>query len=122
MKGFGDELFILPAPDSACYAYAMVNRQDSPYLPRSPEIGRRPLPAKIIFDGTKLPLEASPSQNHYGWYELPFSALFDQSESRPSQSDLPVLVDIFKPDSGPQAAIAYPGRKATRYIYRVACF
>jgi len=31
---------------------------------------------------------AHPSQNHYGWYILLFSALFDQSELRPSQYDL----------------------------------
>jgi hypothetical protein len=32
----------------------MDNRQDAPYSPGSPEIGRPPLPAEIIFDGTKL--------------------------------------------------------------------
>src|SRR5208337_948200 len=37
----------------------MVNRQDVPYPPGSPEIGRRPLRVEIIFDGTKLPVEPS---------------------------------------------------------------
>src|ERR1035437_9854736 len=57
-----DELFSLPPPDLVCYAYAMVNRQDVPYLPGlpgSPEIGRPPLSAEIIFDGTKLAIEGS---------------------------------------------------------------
>jgi excisionase family DNA binding protein len=36
----------------------MVNRQDIPYSLGSPEIGRAPLPAEIISDGTKLPLES----------------------------------------------------------------
>jgi hypothetical protein len=56
---FWDELFSLPPPDLVCYAYAMVNRQDVPYSPGSPEIGRGLLPAEIIFDGTKLALEGS---------------------------------------------------------------
>jgi hypothetical protein len=60
MKGFGDELFSLTPPDFLCYAYAMVKRQDVPCSPpRSPEIGQHPLPAEIIFDGTKLALECS---------------------------------------------------------------
>jgi len=66
----------------------MDNRQDTPYSPDSPEIGRRALWRKMNFDGTKLPIEGSPSQNHYRWYKLLFSPLFDQSESRQSQSDL----------------------------------
>jgi hypothetical protein len=37
----------------------MVNRQDVPYSPGSPKIGRGLLPAEIIFDGTKLALELS---------------------------------------------------------------
>jgi hypothetical protein len=37
----------------------MVNRQDIPYSPGSPKIGRGVLPAEIIFDGTKLALEGS---------------------------------------------------------------
>jgi hypothetical protein len=37
----------------------MVNRQDIPRSPGLPEIGRPPLSAEIIFDGTKLALEAS---------------------------------------------------------------
>jgi len=36
---------------------------------------------------TKLSIEAELSQNHYRWYKLLFPALFDQSESRPSQYD-----------------------------------
>ena len=59
MKGFGGELFSLPAPDFACYAYSMVNRQDVPCSPASPAIGRPPLAANINFDGTKLRLEGS---------------------------------------------------------------
>jgi len=66
----------------------MVNRHDARYSPGSPEIGRLPLNAEIIFDGTKLPLEGQPSQYHNIWYELLFPALFDQSELRQSQSDL----------------------------------
>ncbi len=81
---FGDELFSLPPPDVACYAYAMVNRQDAPYSHGSPKLGRGLLSAEIIFDGTKLALVVEQSQNHYGWYELLFSALFDQSELCPS--------------------------------------
>ena len=57
--GFGDELFSLPPPDLACYAYPMVNRQDSPHSPGSPEIARHQLRAEIIFVGTKLALEPS---------------------------------------------------------------
>jgi hypothetical protein len=37
----------------------MVNRQDVPYSPGSPEVGRAALAAGIIFDGTKLALERS---------------------------------------------------------------
>jgi hypothetical protein len=37
----------------------MVNRQDIPYSPGSLDIGRGRLSAEIIFDGTKLALEAS---------------------------------------------------------------
>jgi hypothetical protein len=37
----------------------MVNRQDVPYSPGSPKIGRHLLAAKIIFDGTKLAIERS---------------------------------------------------------------
>ena len=54
-----DEPFSLTPPDSACYTYAMVNRQDVPYSPGSPEIGRHLLLAEIIFDGTKLAIEGS---------------------------------------------------------------
>jgi len=57
--GFGDELFSLMPADLACYAYDMDNRQDATYSPGSPEIGRRPLAAEIIFDGTKLPIESN---------------------------------------------------------------
>jgi hypothetical protein len=53
----GDELFSLTPPDLPCYAYGMDNRHDAPDWPHSPEIGRRPLLAKTIFDGTKLPIE-----------------------------------------------------------------
>ena len=56
---FGDDLFSLPPADFACYAYAMVNRQDIPHSPGSPEIGRHQFPAEIIFDGTKLPVDRS---------------------------------------------------------------
>jgi len=56
---FRDELFSLPPLDLVCYAYAMVNRQDVPYSPGSPKIGRGLLPAEIIFDGTKLAIEGS---------------------------------------------------------------
>ena len=55
--GFGDDLFSLPPPDLVCYAYAMDNRQDAPYSPGSPELGRRSVPAEIISDGTKLAIE-----------------------------------------------------------------
>jgi hypothetical protein len=41
-----------------------------------------PSAKKTIFDGTKLPLVVRPSQNHIPWYEIAFSPLFDQSESR----------------------------------------
>src|ERR1035437_10424983 len=37
----------------------MVNRQDALYSPGSPEIGRPPLSAEIIYDGTKLAIERS---------------------------------------------------------------
>jgi hypothetical protein len=57
--GEGDELFSLPPPDVACYAYAMVNRQDVPYLLPSPEIGRHQPAAEIVFVGTKLAIERS---------------------------------------------------------------
>jgi len=42
-----DELFSLTPADLLCYAYAMVNRQDASYSPRSPESGRHLLPAEI---------------------------------------------------------------------------
>jgi hypothetical protein len=51
--------FSLPPPDFACYAYAMVNRQDAPHSPGSPEIGRPLRLAEIVFDGTKLAIERS---------------------------------------------------------------
>jgi hypothetical protein len=57
--GFGDELFSLPPADLACYAYAMVNREDTPRSPRSLAVGRRLPAANINFDGTKLRLEQS---------------------------------------------------------------
>jgi hypothetical protein len=38
--------------------------------------------AKTIFDGTKLPLVVAPAQNHTPWYEITFSPLFDDQESR----------------------------------------
>ena len=59
MKGLGDVLFSLTPPDFLCYAYAMDNRQHALYSPGSSEIGRHPLAAKIIFDGTKLPVDRS---------------------------------------------------------------
>ena len=64
----------------------MVNRQDSPYSPGSPEIGRRRLAAEIIFDGTKLPIERSRPKTTTDGRKLLFLALFDQSELRPSQA------------------------------------
>jgi|GEM_PF-1818110 len=85
--GFGDELFSLTPADFVCYAYDMDNRRNATHSPGSTEIGRRPLAAEIIFDGTKLSIEGRRSQNHYRWYEMHFPPLFDQSESRPSQSD-----------------------------------
>jgi len=54
---FGDELFSLTPADLVCYAYGMDSRQDAPYSPASPKIGRGLPPAEIIFDGTKLALE-----------------------------------------------------------------
>jgi hypothetical protein len=57
--GFGDELFSLTPPDSACYTYPMVNRQDALYSPRSSEIGRHLLLVEIIFGGTKLAIDRS---------------------------------------------------------------
>jgi hypothetical protein len=50
--------------------------------PLSPDMRPMPAFAKTIFDGTKLPLVVRPSQNHIPWYEIAFSPLFDQSESR----------------------------------------
>ena len=38
----------------------MVNRQDAPHSPASPEIGRHSLATKTISDETKLPLVAEP--------------------------------------------------------------
>ena len=73
--GLGMNLFSLTPPDLACYAYAMVNRQDVPYLPGSPEFGRHLLLVEIIFVGTKLAIEPQPSQNHYRWYRSLFRAL-----------------------------------------------
>ena len=56
----------------------MDNRQDAPYSPGSPEIGRRQLPTKINFDGTNPPMVVEPSRSHY---ESLFPARFDLSES-----------------------------------------
>ena len=86
MKGFGDELFILPAPDSACYAYAMVNRQDALYSPGSPEIGPRQLAAEIIFDGTKLPLERRLQNTTTGGMKLTFSPELAKTKLRQFES------------------------------------
>ena len=44
-------------------------RQAASYLPNSPEIGRLPLPAENISDGTKLPMVVDSSENHQQWYE-----------------------------------------------------
>jgi hypothetical protein len=59
----------------------MANRQDAHYS-RGPMALGLPFRAEIVFDGTKLPLVVRPSQNHIPWYEIAFSPLFDQSESR----------------------------------------
>jgi hypothetical protein len=50
--------------------------------PLAPDVRLTPPSEKTIFDGTKLPLVVRPSQNHIPWYEIAFSPLFDQSESR----------------------------------------
>src|ERR1039457_6049492 len=68
--------------DLACYAYAMVNRQDASYSPGSPEIGRRQLPAEIISDGTKLPIEQSRPKTTTDGRKLLFPALFDQPKNQ----------------------------------------
>jgi acetylornithine deacetylase/succinyl-diaminopimelate desuccinylase-like protein len=80
---FGDELFSLIAADLACYAHGMDYRQDAQHSPGSLAAGPKQPPAKTFSDGTKLPMVGRPSQNRYRWYSLLFSALFDQSESRP---------------------------------------
>jgi len=114
----------------------MDNRHDAPYSPGSPELGQH-YPAKINFDGTKLRIERSrPKTTTYGMncYFQADSISQNRAESRPSQPDLPILVDMkrrkgensadggtpktlmeqpFKPDSGRQTAVSYPGRKAT---------
>ena len=46
------------------------------------------LALETIFDGTKLPLVVEASQHHNRWYEMPFSALFELSESGPSNANL----------------------------------
>ncbi|MGD0671741.1 MAG: hypothetical protein ABSB13_06665 [Candidatus Binatus sp.] len=51
--------FSLPAPDFKCYSYTMVNRQDVPCSPGSPEIGRPLRLAEFVFGGTKLALVRS---------------------------------------------------------------
>jgi hypothetical protein len=54
---FRGELFTLMPPNSSCYPYDMDNSHNAPHSPASPKIARPPLPAKIIFDGTKLSVE-----------------------------------------------------------------
>src|ERR1035437_7086096 len=66
----------------------MVNRQDAPCSPASPEIGRGAVPAEIISDGTKLPLERSRPKTTTDGMNCSFSAVIDQAESGPSQLDL----------------------------------
>src|SRR5208337_568383 len=79
---FGDELFSLTPADLACYTYAMVNRQDVPYSQVSLEIGRPPLAAEIVFDGTKLAIERSRPKTTTDGRKLLFPALFDQPKNQ----------------------------------------
>jgi hypothetical protein len=66
----------------------MHHSQHAPHSQASAVVGRHPVPAETIFDGTKLPLAVGPSPDHYRWYNLPFSVVFDQPEMRWSRSDL----------------------------------
>src|SRR5208283_1010581 len=84
MKG-GDELFSLPLPDLACYAYGMHNRHDAPPSPGSSEIGRCPLHAEIIFDGTKLPIERNRPKTTTGGMNCSFR-LYSISQNRARRS------------------------------------
>src|SRR5208283_1752790 len=60
----------------------MVNRQDASYSQVSPEIGRHLLPAEIISDGTKLPIERSRPKTTTDGRKLLFPALFDQPKNQ----------------------------------------
>src|ERR1035437_4388160 len=68
----------------------MVNRQDVPYSQVSPEIGRHPLAAEIISDGTKLALEGSRPKTTTESINCSFqlySLNQNRAESRPSQPE-----------------------------------
>lgn len=66
--GFRDELFSLTPAHFLCYAYGMgLTSGCSTLAGLAPKIGRRPPPANINFDGTKLALEESrPKTTTYG--------------------------------------------------------
>ena len=74
--GLGMNLFSLTAADSACYTYAMVNRQDALYSLGSPEIGRHLLLVEIIFVGTKLAIDRSRPKTTTGGIGRFFEALW----------------------------------------------
>jgi hypothetical protein len=66
---------------SACYAHGMRNCQDARDSRGPLAVGRPPVRAEIIFDGTKLPLVVGPSHNHNIWYKVAFPPASGQPES-----------------------------------------
>ena len=83
MKWQGERVQPAPRRFGCCYAYAMVNRQDTPCSPGSRGFGRPPLAAKINFDGTKLPMAASCTRTTTHSVKLSFR-LFPISQNRAS--------------------------------------
>jgi len=79
MTESGDELSSLTPADSVWYSYCMDKPSEGGIL-GAREVGRRrnQLAAKLVLDGTKLPMVVEPSQIHYIWYALLFPVLFDR--------------------------------------------
>src|SRR5208282_1523456 len=65
--GEGMNFSACPACTKRAIPMLMVNRHNAPYSPDN--FVPLPLPAQLISDGTKLPIVAEPSRNHYTWYE-----------------------------------------------------
>jgi hypothetical protein len=60
---------------SACYAHGMRKCKDARYSRGPLAVGRPPVRAEIIVDGTKLALVVQPSHNHNRWVLFQFESV-----------------------------------------------